>query len=318
MDGIDMRERQKRGLTRMAWLGGGCAGSRQRNQVCECFGDAIERLGRVLRCYSCGLCLCSGCHMPCVCACDHVRASVRPSVRPSVRAFLHGCMWGSPGTFYAWEIKNKFRVSDWLRCAAIASRQTLSQDEYGQRRSPSPPFLSLNSPSGLTYSAHANLRERCWISRSQDGHEKQESVDGQRGYGVPSETFSVATYNLLADCYASPSYFKLTHPSTLSWRNRKEAVLEVLDALDADILCLQEVDHFDSFLLPQMRARGYDGRFKKRNGPTKRDGCATFWRRDRLKLVQVPRERAPCPLQVPRRIALLTHSRHWCRSTPSS
>lgn len=98
--------------------------------------------------------------------------------------------------------------------------------------------------------------------------------------------YSVATYNLLADCYATPGYFKRTDPKILTWRKRKQAVLAVLDALDADILCLQEVDHFESFLLPEMRARGYDGRFKKRNGPSKRDGCATFWRRQRLELVQ--------------------------------
>ena len=199
-------------------------------------------------------------------------------------------MWGASGRFYAWESKNKFRVYDCLRCAAIASRQSLSRDEHAQRRSPSPPILSLNSPSGLTYSADKNLRDRFWLLRSQDGHEKEESIDGQRGHAMTQETFSVVTYNLLADCYATPSYFKLTHPATLCWRKRKAAVLAVLDALDSDIVCLQEVDHFESFLLPQMRARGYDGRFKKRNGPTKRDGCATFWRRDRLKLVQVPQK----------------------------
>lgn len=64
-------------------------------------------------------------------------------------------------------------------------------------------------------------------------------------------------------------------------------MLALLDGLDADILCLQEVDHFESFLLPELRSRGYDGRYKRRNGPTKRDGCATFWRSDKLVLLQV-------------------------------
>ena len=63
---------------------------------------------------------------------------------------------------------------------------------------------------------------------------------------------------------------------------------------DADIVCLQEVDHFDDFFVKVLGkwsgslefprglsltlvSRGYEGRFLKRTGD-KHDGCAIFWR----------------------------------------
>ena len=56
------------------------------------------------------------------------------------------------------------------------------------------------------------------------------------------------------------------------------------------------MDHFHDFFLPALRARGYDGAFQRRPGPAKRDGCATFWRRKRLRLAasqEVQLDRAP-------------------------
>jgi len=124
------------------------------------------------------------------------------------------------------------------------------------------------------------LRDRRWLRRASAAG----AACGRSKHTCAS--LSVVTYNLLADCYATPGYFRNTDRSVLDWDERKKALISVLDALDADILCLQEVDHYHSFLLPTLRARGYDGRYKRRNGPNKRDGCATFWRTSKLALVQ--------------------------------
>ncbi|EKX52349.1 hypothetical protein GUITHDRAFT_102251 [Guillardia theta CCMP2712] len=47
----------------------------------------------------------------------------------------------------------------------------------------------------------------------------------------------------------------------------------------------QEVDHYEAFVDPELRARGYEGVYKQRNGIDKQDGCATFWKRKSFRLV---------------------------------
>lgn len=54
--------------------------------------------------------------------------------------------------------------------------------------------------------------------------------------------------------------------------------MEVIHELDADIVCLQEVDNYEKFWLKEMRKLGYTGCYKQRNSPAKFDGCATFFR----------------------------------------
>jgi hypothetical protein len=50
----------------------------------------------------------------------------------------------------------------------------------------------------------------------------------------------------------------------------------------ADILCLQEVDHYHDFLYHTLKGVGYEGVFKKRPKRVKKDGCAVFFRKDRF------------------------------------
>ena len=42
--------------------------------------------------------------------------------------------------------------------------------------------------------------------------------------------------------------------------------------------------HYEEDLLPALESAGYTGRFKKRNTPTKVDGCAMFWKASKLTL----------------------------------
>lgn len=59
--------------------------------------------------------------------------------------------------------------------------------------------------------------------------------------------------------------------------------------LGADVYCLQEVqaDHFEQWFEPQLDQLGYSGTYKRKTREFmgqygKMDGCATFWRRDKL------------------------------------
>jgi hypothetical protein len=234
-------------------------GAASKGKVHDCFGDAIECIGRVLRCYRCGLCACARGAWLCKALIEETRTRAlwcnvcKCPGRVAADA-------GGPG----------------CTLTAIASREDRAQ------RSPSPLSLAMDSPdTRLSWvPAVGALRDRRWLHRANAAGAA--CVRSKHTCG----TLSVVTYNLLADCYATPGYFRNTDRSVLDWDERKKALISVLDALDADILCLQEVDHYHSFLLPSLRARGYDGRYKRRNGPNKRDGCATFWRTSKLALVQ--------------------------------
>lgn len=59
---------------------------------------------------------------------------------------------------------------------------------------------------------------------------------------------------------------KLEH---LKWSERRAALIEVIDELDADILCLQEVEDYDKFWKKELSSRGYSGMYKKRNSDRK-------------------------------------------------
>lgn len=92
-------------------------------------------------------------------------------------------------------------------------------------------------------------------------------------------SFVVTTYNVLAPGYIQPQWYPLTPPELLRSEHRVPALAEYLARLDADIMCLQEVEP-ETFAPIERRlsAAGFEGRFtQKREG--RRDGCATFARR---------------------------------------
>ena len=55
--------------------------------------------------------------------------------------------------------------------------------------------------------------------------------------------------------------------------------------MEADIICLQEVDHYDDFV-EHLNKLNYESLFKKRTGNNP-DGCAIFWKKD---VLLVPRK----------------------------
>lgn len=76
----------------------------------------------------------------------------------------------------------------------------------------------------------------------------------------------------------------------LQWKNRKEKLLEEILRSEADIVCLEEVDHFHDFFQPKLRENGFEGIFKpKPSSPCLRvggnsgpDGCAMFYKTEKF------------------------------------
>lgn len=70
------------------------------------------------------------------------------------------------------------------------------------------------------------------------------------------------------------------------WEARAPKLVDTIRRLDADILSLVEVDHFDYFR--DALAETFDGSFAKRPRPDSLDGSSLFWRRERFVVVQEP------------------------------
>ncbi|XP_023527597.1 carbon catabolite repressor protein 4 homolog 1-like [Cucurbita pepo subsp. pepo] len=107
---------------------------------------------------------------------------------------------------------------------------------------------------------------------------------------VSSGTFTVLSYNILADVYATNETFSYCPSWALSWPYRRQNLLREIVGYRADIICLQEVqsDHFMEFFAPELDKHGYQALYKRKtnelyNGNIQTiDGCATFFRRDRF------------------------------------
>ncbi|CAI9100976.1 OLC1v1038176C1 [Oldenlandia corymbosa var. corymbosa] len=107
-------------------------------------------------------------------------------------------------------------------------------------------------------------------------------------------TFTVLSYNILSDSYASNDLYTYCPSWALSWTYRRQNLLREIVGYHADIVCLQEVqsDHFEEFFAPELDKHGYQALYKRKtaevfNGNMNAiDGCATFFRRDRFSHVK--------------------------------
>lgn len=106
--------------------------------------------------------------------------------------------------------------------------------------------------------------------------------------------FTVLSYNLLADLYASAEQFGYCPSWALHWPYRRANLLRELLAYNADIMCLQEVQstHFTEFFAPEFSRAGYTAIFKKKTNEMYTrdtyaiDGCATFFKKNKFALVK--------------------------------
>lgn len=89
--------------------------------------------------------------------------------------------------------------------------------------------------------------------------------------------FTVASYNVLADAYIRAKYYPNTDPKILEATPREERLIQRVLGLNADIICLQEVEPSRFKLISSRLSPQYLGYYrpKEDNRP---DGCALFHR----------------------------------------
>jgi len=102
------------------------------------------------------------------------------------------------------------------------------------------------------------------------------------------EKVTALSYNILCDKYCTQSQYGYTPSQALDWLRRREVILGELEARNADILCLQEIDQdsFNDFFRAKLAHHDYKGVFwPKSRARTMAereaklvDGCAIFYK----------------------------------------
>eukprot|EP01118_Nematostelium_gracile_P011064 TRINITY_DN3893_c0_g1_i1.p1 TRINITY_DN3893_c0_g1~~TRINITY_DN3893_c0_g1_i1.p1 ORF type:complete len:317 (+),score=72.69 TRINITY_DN3893_c0_g1_i1:38-952(+) len=102
-----------------------------------------------------------------------------------------------------------------------------------------------------------------------------------------SDSLSIMQFNVLADAYAldTPDINAYCDSKYLVWEYRSELIVKEIEQYGADVVCIQELDHFDDFLKPRMENLGYKGEYKKKSGDRK-DGCAIFFKSSKFQLMK--------------------------------
>lgn len=110
-----------------------------------------------------------------------------------------------------------------------------------------------------------------------------------------AEPIRVLQWNILSQSLSVHNdNFVSCPPEALDWRTRRYRILAEIIEHSPDVICLQEVDHFQ-FISKALRSVGFDGTYfpkpdspciyiKENNGP---DGCAIFYRLNTFEVVRV-------------------------------
>ncbi|KAF7128186.1 hypothetical protein RHSIM_Rhsim11G0040700 [Rhododendron simsii] len=96
--------------------------------------------------------------------------------------------------------------------------------------------------------------------------------------------FRLVSYNILAQAYAKSEQFPHSPSPCRKWKTRSQAILTLLKGLEADFLCLQEVDEYDSFYKGNLESHGYASVYIRRSRK-KPDGCGIFYKHKNVELI---------------------------------
>ncbi|XP_030478968.2 carbon catabolite repressor protein 4 homolog 4 [Cannabis sativa] len=146
----------------------------------------------------------------------------------------------------------------------------------------SPSFLTSRKMDSLSVSAKAKPPTTTITPKIPKFFPIQQTPSPTHSHSI--STFTLVSYNILAQAYVKSSYFPHSPSPCLRWKARSQAVLTVLKNLGADFLCLQEVDEYESFYKANMEKNGYSSIYIQRSGQ-KRDGCGIFFKNDRAELI---------------------------------
>lgn len=122
----------------------------------------------------------------------------------------------------------------------------------------------------------------------------KEATGAPEGRGVP---LTVMQFNVLADGLSGKNQELggfTSPPGSLEFKYRSVRIMEELlrHGVWPDVVMMEEVDHYYDWFQPEMARLGFDGLFlekpnsvcKSSLDPSLSDGCALFWRREKVSL----------------------------------
>ena len=117
---------------------------------------------------------------------------------------------------------------------------------------------------------------RPWVS-AQGGQQREPQPLLENRGGV-----TILTYNVFADCKCQNVRFS----TSKKWDVRCRTLIRELASYNADILCLQDIDHFGDWWRPQLMLIGYDSVYKKRTSKKNShyEGVCIAYKRDAFQL----------------------------------
>lgn len=107
----------------------------------------------------------------------------------------------------------------------------------------------------------------------------------ETSYSDRRNRITVLSWNCLADCYAQGSFAsRIKDPVILRWSSRSKRIFDVLRQAKADVVCLQEVDHYDGSYKPFLSSMNYTAVYVQRRG--RDDGILIAIRKDKLEILE--------------------------------
>ncbi|RZF49118.1 hypothetical protein LSTR_LSTR008404 [Laodelphax striatellus] len=132
----------------------------------------------------------------------------------------------------------------------------------------------------LVRDALKTYRKEEWVSGS---HGSQQ--ESWQSMGIKYK-FKVLSYNVLSQelLVANPRLYRNHNPAHLNWSYRAPGLMDEFKAIDADIICLQEVEFGHRPFFDGLDKLGYKGIHKARTGD-KHDGCAIYFKTAKFTLI---------------------------------
>ncbi|NWJ06871.1 ANGE2 protein, partial [Crypturellus undulatus] len=117
---------------------------------------------------------------------------------------------------------------------------------------------------------------------------KNKATDQSNRESEAKFDFTVMSYNILSQNLLEDNshLYKHCHQPLLIWSYRFPNILQEIKQLDADVLCLQEVqeDHYRTEIKSSLESLGYHCEYKMRTG-RKPDGCAICFKTSKFSLI---------------------------------
>ena len=98
-----------------------------------------------------------------------------------------------------------------------------------------------------------------------------------------TESLSILSYNVLADCYTTEKFFPYCNPKYLKIEYRSKNIINQIEELMPDIVTLQELDFFQ-FYKQELTNLGYELKYKEKY--LKKEGLLVAWKKDKYLFIE--------------------------------